>query len=151
MSYAGRAVNSNGCVTNQRSAGLVCAVALCQSKALRSLAAVSWQRPNNGSRMNREVHVRFWESPEVKVLRATRHSAPSTFATAMEGLARIADAGGARRSAKAATCSSPGVHRSRRLWWAATRRAVAAAKPFLPVARHWAPPRLLRQRRDKHH
>jgi hypothetical protein len=22
--------------------------------------------------MNREVHVRFWESPEVKVLRATR-------------------------------------------------------------------------------
>ena len=24
--------------------------------------------------MNREVHVRFWESPEVKVLRATRHS-----------------------------------------------------------------------------
>jgi hypothetical protein len=23
--------------------------------------------------MNREVHVRFWESPEVKVLRATRH------------------------------------------------------------------------------
>jgi hypothetical protein len=26
-------------------------------------------RPNNGSRMNREVHVRFWESPEVKVLR----------------------------------------------------------------------------------
>ena len=24
--------------------------------------------------MNREVHVRFWESPEVKVLRATRPS-----------------------------------------------------------------------------
>ncbi len=24
--------------------------------------------------MNREVHVRFWERPEVKVLRATRHS-----------------------------------------------------------------------------
>ena len=23
--------------------------------------------------MNREVHVRFWESPEVKVLRASRH------------------------------------------------------------------------------
>src|SRR5262249_35011064 len=32
------------------------------------------QWPNNGSRMNREVHVRFWESPEVKVLQATRHS-----------------------------------------------------------------------------
>jgi hypothetical protein len=27
--------------------------------------------------MNREVHVRFWESPEVKVLRATRQSRPS--------------------------------------------------------------------------
>ena len=24
--------------------------------------------------MNREVHVRFWESPEVKVLRATRQT-----------------------------------------------------------------------------
>src|SRR5258708_31688973 len=35
---------------------------------------MSWKWPNNGSRMNREVHVRFWESPEVKVLRATRHS-----------------------------------------------------------------------------
>jgi hypothetical protein len=37
------------------------------------LAAMSWKWPNNGSRMNREVHVRFWESPEVKVLRATQH------------------------------------------------------------------------------
>src|SRR5258707_13732444 len=35
---------------------------------------MSWKWPNNGSRMNREVHVRFWESPEVKILRATRHS-----------------------------------------------------------------------------
>lgn len=26
--------------------------------------------------MNREVHVRFWESPEVKVLRATRQLRP---------------------------------------------------------------------------
>src|SRR5262245_56171740 len=34
---------------------------------------MSWQRPNIGSRMNREVHVRFWERPGVKVLRATRH------------------------------------------------------------------------------
>src|SRR5215471_11343218 len=54
--------------SNQGSTGLVCAVASRKSKALRSLAAMSWQRPNNGSRMNREVHVRFWESPEVKVL-----------------------------------------------------------------------------------
>src|SRR5947207_5135571 len=34
---------------------------------------MSWQRPNIGSRMNREVHVRFWERAEVKFLRATRH------------------------------------------------------------------------------
>jgi hypothetical protein len=33
-----------------------------------------WQRPNIGSRMNREVHVRFWERPEVKLLLATRQS-----------------------------------------------------------------------------
>jgi Group II intron, maturase-specific domain len=37
---------------------------------------LSWKWPNNGSRMNREVHVRFWESPEVKVLRATRQTRP---------------------------------------------------------------------------
>src|SRR5215472_17029433 len=52
---------------------MVCTAALCKFQALCSLAAMSWKRPNNGSRMNREVHVRFWESPEVKVLRATRH------------------------------------------------------------------------------
>src|SRR5262249_15117371 len=34
---------------------------------------MSWQRPNIGSRVNRQVHARFWERPEVKVLRATRH------------------------------------------------------------------------------
>ena len=32
--------------------------------------AMSWQRPNIGSRINREVHVRFWERAEVKFLRA---------------------------------------------------------------------------------
>ncbi len=32
----------------------------------------SWKRPNIGSRMNREVHVRFWERPEVRLLWATR-------------------------------------------------------------------------------
>ena len=42
--------------------------------------------------MNREVHVRFWESPEVKVLRATRQFAPPSFATATAELASTADA-----------------------------------------------------------
>jgi hypothetical protein len=32
------------------------------------------QRPNIGSRVNREVHARFWERAEVRFLRATRHS-----------------------------------------------------------------------------
>src|SRR5262249_47845259 len=31
------------------------------------------QRPNIGSRVTREGHARFWERPEVKFLRATRH------------------------------------------------------------------------------
>jgi hypothetical protein len=35
---------------------------------------MSWQRPNIASRVNREVHARFWERPEVKFLRATRPS-----------------------------------------------------------------------------
>jgi hypothetical protein len=33
-----------------------------------------WQRPNIGSRVNREVHARFWERAAVKLLRATRQS-----------------------------------------------------------------------------
>ncbi len=33
---------------------------------------MSWKWPNIGSRMSREVHVRFWESAEVRSLRATR-------------------------------------------------------------------------------
>src|ERR1039458_4353741 len=33
---------------------------------------MAWQRPNIGSRVNREVHARFWERLEVKFLRATR-------------------------------------------------------------------------------
>ena len=31
------------------------------------------RRPNIGSRVTRESHARFWERPEVKFLRATRH------------------------------------------------------------------------------
>src|SRR5215510_3622039 len=43
-----------------------------KSNTLRPLAALPWKRLNIGSRMNREVHVRIWERPEVRVLRATR-------------------------------------------------------------------------------
>jgi hypothetical protein len=41
-------------------------------KALRALALRGSRRPNIGSRVNREVHARFWEQPEVKSLRLTR-------------------------------------------------------------------------------
>jgi hypothetical protein len=44
--------------------------------------------------MNREVHVRFWESPEVKVLRATRQSRHSDFALTTSGLHPKADISG---------------------------------------------------------
>src|ERR1700730_8987607 len=61
-----------GMPPQEPSARLVCAASPCPSNSLRSLAAMSWQRPNIGSRMNREVHVRVWERAEVKFLRATR-------------------------------------------------------------------------------
>jgi hypothetical protein len=35
--------------------------------------ALKMQRLNIGSRVTREGHARFWERPEVKFLRATRH------------------------------------------------------------------------------
>src|SRR6516162_973949 len=64
---------------NQRGARLVCVASPRKSNSVRSLAAMSWQRPNIGSRMNREVHVRFWERAEVQLLRATRHNEKSPF------------------------------------------------------------------------
>src|SRR5262249_34860543 len=51
------------------------------SNALRPLAAMLWQRPNIGSRVNREVHARFWERADVKFLRATRHQRRSALIT----------------------------------------------------------------------
>jgi hypothetical protein len=36
-----------------------------------------WQRPDIGSRVNREVHARFWERLGVQVPWATRHEHPS--------------------------------------------------------------------------
>ena len=36
-----------------------------QSNSLCPLASMAWQRPNIGSRVNREVHARFWEHAEV--------------------------------------------------------------------------------------
>src|SRR5258705_2144129 len=53
---------------------------------------MSWQRPNIGGRMNREVHVRFWERPEVKVLRATRQGETNVTTEPWSAVEWIADA-----------------------------------------------------------
>jgi hypothetical protein len=72
MSSAGRIVSSNGCVTKPegRETGLHGCFVQIRSSSLTG--SYVWKWPNNGSCMNREVHVRFWESPEVKVLADTR-------------------------------------------------------------------------------
>src|ERR1039458_4167498 len=74
MSLAGRAANSSGFAINRKAPeiGLSGFAAPLQHSSL--IAAMLWQRPNIGSRVNREVHARFWERAEVKFLRATRHS-----------------------------------------------------------------------------
>src|SRR5215472_13803074 len=59
--------------SNQRSTRLVRPVTPGTTRSFRPLAAMPWQRPNIGSRVTREGHARFWERPEVKFLRATRH------------------------------------------------------------------------------
>jgi len=41
--------------------------------------------------MNREVHVRFWERPEVKVLRATRQQQAFPFAHGKSVAPSVAD------------------------------------------------------------
>src|SRR6516162_8911564 len=76
MSSAGRAASLSGCVGRPRGHETGLTATPSKSNTLRPLAALSWKRPNIGSRMNREVHVRIWERPEVRVLRATRHEDP---------------------------------------------------------------------------
>jgi hypothetical protein len=44
----------------------------CRPKALLALAVLQCRRPDIGSRVNREVHARFWEHAGVKSLRVTR-------------------------------------------------------------------------------
>src|SRR5262245_14578490 len=54
---------------------------------------MSWQRPNIGSRVNREVHARFWERPKVKVLRATRQDRQNSIEHNESGVHLLADIG----------------------------------------------------------
>jgi hypothetical protein len=74
---------------DQRREGLVRSAAPRESSTLCPLAAMPWQRPNIGSRMNREVHVRFWERPRVKVPRATRQKRRFDLLPATSGLTPI--------------------------------------------------------------
>src|SRR5271157_4799671 len=63
--------------SDQGSERLVRTAAPREPHALCPLAAMSWQRPDIGSRVTREGHARFWERLEVKSLRATRQNSPS--------------------------------------------------------------------------
>jgi hypothetical protein len=66
--------------------------------------------------MNREVHVRFWERPEVKVLRATRQSrhfpSPTTVYAWMDTMSVRIDANSLRvfgLYSEVRICDFPGV------------------------------------------
>jgi hypothetical protein len=56
-----------------------------------ALDVMSWQRPNIGSRVTREGHARFWERPEVKFLRATRHAETCLTTQPWSAFERITD------------------------------------------------------------
>src|SRR5215472_15635157 len=64
-SFAGHAVSSSECVIGPKGhvTGLTGSVG---RPSLRPLGPMPWQRPNIGSRVNREVHARFWERPGVR-------------------------------------------------------------------------------------
>src|ERR1700730_13715410 len=64
---------------------------------------MSWHRPNIGSRMNREVHVRVWERAEVKFLRATRQNPHSSSALARQ-LSAAADIDRPERAIGSSSC-----------------------------------------------
>ena len=57
----------------------------CKSNSVCSLAAMSWQRLNIGSRMNREVHVRFWERAGVANTMTVNPIAAGLLATQLVG------------------------------------------------------------------
>ncbi len=61
------------CPSDRGCEGLVCKATPREPHTLRALDAMSWKRPDIGSRVTREDHARFWERLEVKLLRATRH------------------------------------------------------------------------------
>jgi hypothetical protein len=66
-----------------------------------------WQRPNIGSRVNREVHARFWERAEVKLFRATRHFRPIQRGFTMSAYPPEADIGTAVVYEYTAFCNGP--------------------------------------------
>ena len=63
-------------VPRTESTGLVRALSSGEPASLCALGLMPWQRLNIGSRVNREVHARFWERLAVKVRLATRQTQP---------------------------------------------------------------------------
>jgi hypothetical protein len=50
----------------------------CEAASFCALIAMPWQQLSIGSRVTREGHARFWEQPEVKLLRLTRQAEPQS-------------------------------------------------------------------------
>src|SRR5438445_563488 len=82
---------------------------------------MSWKRPNIGSRVNREVHARFWERAEVKFLRATRRCC-----SLIPGLGvKLSTTFLAGPTVLSAVGSCPPHYGVRRRWWINVESAVA--------------------------
>src|SRR5687768_7788407 len=60
-------------------------------KAVRPLEPALWPRPNNGSRMTRECHVRFCESAGVRSPRATHLLIISSYEAEAEIINKLND------------------------------------------------------------
>jgi hypothetical protein len=77
MSSGGHAESSSDCAARPKARELGLTGYAVPIQSSLQLAAMSWQRPNIGSRVTREGHAPFWERPAVKFLRATRREPPS--------------------------------------------------------------------------
>ena len=63
MSFDGHAASSSGCAIRPKEHGTGLAAFGGRTRSLCTLGAMPWVRLNIGSRVNREVHARFWERP----------------------------------------------------------------------------------------
>jgi hypothetical protein len=74
MSSAGRAVSSNGCVTKPKGHEIGLTGFAVQIQPASLIGSYAMATAEHREPYESRVHVRFWERPEVKALRATRQS-----------------------------------------------------------------------------